>query len=108
MTATQHTRPMPGITYYAPIALANRWPLIFGERQGVIVDQTSQEQGVVYSTREGAAAAFADPCVWGDGNDAHARLAALTYQGELMPGRSGFAFATTREMTDHDHAVTTR
>lgn len=104
----QTTRPVPGVTYYAPIALASRWPLIFGEGHGVIVDQTSQEQGVVYSTREGAATAFADPRVWGDGNAAYARLAALTYQGQLMPGRSGFAFATAREMTDHDHAVTTR
>lgn len=101
-----HIRPQANVTYYAPIAVASRWPLIFGENWGVIVNGPSQDQGVVYSTREAAEDAFANPAVWGDGNRAYARVAALTYQGDIMQGSSGFAFATTEEMAAHDAAVT--
>lgn len=102
----QINRPKPGVTYYAPISLACLWPLVFGEYAGIVVDQPSQTVGVVYSTREAAEAAFADPTVWGDGNRKHARIAALTYRGTIMRGRGGFAFATEAEMVAHDQAAT--
>lgn len=79
---SHHTRPIPGVTYYAPIALASRWPLIFGERQGVIVDQPSHEQGVVYSTRAAAVRAFSDPPACGE------TTAAPTPASPLSPTRA--------------------
>lgn len=100
-----HARPQAQVTYYAPIALASLWPLIYGEHHGVIVDGPSQSQGVVYGTREAAEAALTNPAIWNPKNAQNARVAALTYQGDIKPSQSGFAFATADEMTDHEIAV---
>lgn len=62
-------RPVAGRVYWAPTANScESVPLIFGENHGVIVDGESQDVAVVYTTRELAEAALADPLRWHPNN----------------------------------------
>lgn len=97
-------RPTPGSTYYAPIHLGSRYPLVFGEEHGLIIDQPTQALGVVYSTREAAEAALADLNTWSSENARYARIARLVYLGTIMQGRSGIAFATQEDADAHQAA----
>lgn len=73
-------RPVVGETYYAPvlrIGAGGAAPIVPGEYHGVIVDGVSQAVAVVYSTRERAEAALADPAVWHPANVARVYVAAV-------------------------------
>lgn len=70
--------PVVGAVYWAPVSLACvSVPLISGERRGVVVDTRTQDRAVVYSSRELAEAALADPAVWAPGNVERVRVAAI-------------------------------
>lgn len=70
--------PVIGAVYWAPVSLAcASVPLIYGERRGVVVDVRTQDRGVVYSSRERAEAALADPAIWAPGNAERVRVAAV-------------------------------
>ena len=71
-------RPVVGVTYWAPVMSGCvAAPIVAGEHHGVIVDGASQSVGVVYSTRERAEAALADPAVWHPVNAARMRVAEI-------------------------------
>lgn len=95
------TRPTKGTVYYAPVALGSTEPLVFGERHGILVDERSQSQAVVYSTRDTAEAAFADRAVWSENSARRTRIAAIRYVGA---GLQSFEFATEGERDAHVHA----
>lgn len=97
-------RPAPGCTYYAPIHIGSRYPLVFGEEHGLIIDQPTQALGVVYSTQKAAEAALADLGTWHPNNARHARIARLVHLGPIMQGRSGLAFATQEDADAHQAA----
>jgi len=97
-------RPTPGSTYYAPIHIGSRYPLVFGEEYGLIIDQPTQAVGVVYSTQEAAEEALADLGTWHPDNARHARIARLVHCGTIMQGRSGLAFATQEDADAHQAA----
>lgn len=96
-------RPEIGTEYFAPIALSSVQPIVWGEARGILVDEPSQSAGVVYSTREAADAALADPTVWAPSNAAHVRVARLRYRGVGAWGR--FDFADEAERTAHLEAT---
>jgi hypothetical protein len=91
-------RPTVGAVYFAPIHIATHQPLIMGERRGIIVDEPSQDCAVVYSTREAAAEALADPATWHPVNAAKYRIARVRYLG------GSFAFADADEREAHTDA----
>lgn len=98
-------RPVIGEIYYAPIALFSTVPLLFGERRGIVVNTPSQDVAVVYTTREAADAALADPIVWSPSNAQRARVARLRYRG-LLAGTARLDFATDAERDAHRSAAT--
>lgn len=95
-------RPSVGELVFAPISLSSVTPIVFGEARGVVLDEPSQTQAVVYSTREAAEQALATPQLWHPNNARVARVAQLVYLGR---GRPCFTFATDEEADAHRRAV---
>lgn len=59
-------RPEHGKIYFAPInaQYSSEYPIVYGQTRGSVVDMRTQQQAVVYSTRELAEEALADPAQW--------------------------------------------
>lgn len=94
-------RPSVGDVVFAPISLSSAHPLVFGEARGVLLDEPSQEQAVVYSTREAAEAALGST-QWHPNNARAVRVAELVYRGRGAPR---FAFANDAEEALHARAM---
>lgn len=76
------TRPTVGHVYYAPTSPAcEPSPLVPGIAHGVIVDDPSQDVAVVYTTRERAESAMADPAQWHPDMAARYQVRAIAYTG---------------------------
>lgn len=97
-------RPEVGGEYFAPISLASSQPLVFGEARGFVVDTPSQSAAVLYTTREAAEQAIADPEQWAAGNLRWARLAHIRYLGHRVNGAQ-FEFVTEEEQAAHRRAM---
>lgn len=94
-------RPEVGAVYYAPVAVWESQPLVFGERRGLIVNTPSQDVGVVYTSRDAAAAALEDRSQWGERNASLVRVAGIRYRGIGSPR---FTWADDAERVAHDAA----
>lgn len=95
-------RPSVGDVVFAPISLSSAHPLVFGEARGVLLDTPSQEQAVVYSTREAAEEALRHEPAWHPNNAHVVRVAELIYRGRGVPR---FEFATDEEADAHRRAI---